>query len=167
MAWTIGPVLCDMERDACIWYIFAVGLYMRWASLVVQMVKCLPAMWETWVWSLGQKIPWRRHPTPVPLPIGNSNGQSTSVGYSPWGRRESDTTEWLQFPICEVRWLLKHHLCNRHTPFWQWLRITEVSFCSLNSPLWMILVSGERWWYWQAWGLATQSFREARGWRPC
>ena len=24
-----------------------------WASLVVQLVKNLPAMWETWVWSLG------------------------------------------------------------------------------------------------------------------
>ena len=25
------------------------------ASLVAQMVKCLPAMWETWVWSLGRE----------------------------------------------------------------------------------------------------------------
>ena len=24
-----------------------------WASLVAQMVKNLPAMWETWSWSLG------------------------------------------------------------------------------------------------------------------
>ena len=32
-----------------------------WASLVAQMVKDLPAMWETWVQSLGWvgKIPWR------------------------------------------------------------------------------------------------------------
>ena len=29
-------------------------------SLVAQMVKCLPAMWETWVRSLVGKIPWRR-----------------------------------------------------------------------------------------------------------
>ena len=29
------------------------------ASLFVQMVKSLPAMWETWVQSPG-KIPWRR-----------------------------------------------------------------------------------------------------------
>ena len=28
-----------------------------WASLVAQMVKNLPAMWETWVWSLGWKDP--------------------------------------------------------------------------------------------------------------
>ena len=28
-----------------------------WASLVAQMVKCLPAMRETWVQSLGQEYP--------------------------------------------------------------------------------------------------------------
>ena len=27
------------------------------ASLVVQTVKNLPAVWETWVWSLGQEDP--------------------------------------------------------------------------------------------------------------
>ena len=30
---------------------------MYWASLVAQMVKRLPAMWETWVQSLGQEDP--------------------------------------------------------------------------------------------------------------
>ena len=28
-----------------------------WASLVAQMVKSLPTVWETWVWSLGQEDP--------------------------------------------------------------------------------------------------------------
>ena len=28
-----------------------------WASLVAQRLKCLPAMWETWVRSLGQENP--------------------------------------------------------------------------------------------------------------
>ena len=28
-----------------------------WASLVAQTVKCLPAMWETWVCSLGREDP--------------------------------------------------------------------------------------------------------------
>ena len=28
-----------------------------WASLVAQLVKTLPAMWETWVRSLGQEDP--------------------------------------------------------------------------------------------------------------
>ena len=42
------------------------------------------------------KIPWERkwRPTPVFLP-GESHGQRSLVGYSPWGRRESDTTERL------------------------------------------------------------------------
>ena len=41
---------------------------------------------------------WRRqwHPTPVHLP-GKSHGQRSLVGCSPWGRKESDTTEWLHF----------------------------------------------------------------------
>ena len=40
------------------------------------------------------KIPWRRawHPTPVSLP-GESHGQRSLAGYSPWSHKESDTTE--------------------------------------------------------------------------
>ena len=53
--------------------------------LVAQMVKNLPAIQETWV----GKIPWRRAqlPTPVFWP-GEFHGLC-----SPWGRKESDTTE--------------------------------------------------------------------------
>ena len=42
------------------------------------------------------KIPWRRkwQPTPALLP-GESHGQRSLVGYSPWGRKELDMTEWL------------------------------------------------------------------------
>ena len=41
---------------------------------------------------------WRRqcHPTPVLLP-GKSHGCRSLVGCSPWGRKESDTTERLHF----------------------------------------------------------------------
>ena len=41
---------------------------------------------------------WRRwwHPTPVLLP-GKSHGRRSLVGFSPWGREESDTTERLHF----------------------------------------------------------------------
>ena len=38
----------------------------------------------------------RWHPTPVLLP-GKSHGQRSLVGYGPWGREESDTTERLPF----------------------------------------------------------------------
>ena len=63
-------------------------------SLVAQMVKSLPAVQETQVRSLGQEDPWRRkwQPTPVFLP-GESHGWRSLVGYSPWGRKESDMTK--------------------------------------------------------------------------
>ena len=40
------------------------------------------------------KIPWRRawQPTPVFMP-GESHGQRSLVGYTPWGYKESDKTE--------------------------------------------------------------------------
>ena len=54
-------------------------------ALVIQMEKDLPEMQETWVGN----IPWRRErlPTPVFWP-GDFHGL-----YSPWGCKESDTTE--------------------------------------------------------------------------
>ena len=44
------------------------------------------------------KMPWRRawQPIPVFLP-GESRGQRSLVGYSPWGRKESDTTEATEY----------------------------------------------------------------------
>ena len=64
------------------------------ASLVVQMVKNLPAMHETWVQSLGWEDYWRREwqPTPVFLP-GESQEQGSLVGCCLWGCTESDMTE--------------------------------------------------------------------------
>ena len=46
------------------------------------------------------KISWRREwqPTPVFLP-GESHGQRRLVGYSPWGRKESDMTEELTLSL--------------------------------------------------------------------
>ena len=58
------------------------------------MVKNLPAMQATQVGSLGQEDPLEKEMaiTPVFLP-GKSHGQRSPAGYSPWGRKESDTTE--------------------------------------------------------------------------
>ena len=61
------------------------------------MVKIYLPMQETqemWVVSWVKKIPWRRtwQRTPVFLP-GKSHGQKSLAGYSPWGFKESDTTE--------------------------------------------------------------------------
>ena len=71
-----------------------------WASLVAQVVKqCGRPGFDSWV----GKIPWRRkwQPTPVFLP-GKFHGWRSLVGYSPWGRKELDTTEWLHFHILSL-----------------------------------------------------------------
>ena len=66
------------------------------ASLLAQRLKHLPGMRETRVRSLGREDPWRRkwQPIPVLLP-GESHGRRSLIGYSPWGLKESDTTERL------------------------------------------------------------------------
>ena len=67
-------------------------------SHTAQTVKYLPTKWKTQVGSLGREDPWRRkrQPTPVLLPR-KSHGRRSLVGYSPWGRKELDTTERLHF----------------------------------------------------------------------
>ena len=47
---------------------------------------------------------WRRkwQPTPVFLP-GKSHGRRSLVGYSPWGRKELDTTEWFH-TFTHIHW---------------------------------------------------------------
>ena len=52
-------------------------------SLVAQRVKCLPAMWETWVRALGGEDPLEKEmqPTPEFLP-GKPHARRSLVGYS-------------------------------------------------------------------------------------
>ena len=51
------------------------------------------------------RFPWRREwlPSPVFLP-GEFHGQRSLVGYSPWGRKESDTTDTLQGQVVPGTW---------------------------------------------------------------
>ena len=65
-------------------------------SLVAHLVKetacqCRRRGFNPWI----GKFPWRRkwQPTPVFLPK-KFHGQRSLAGYSPWGRKESDTTEY-------------------------------------------------------------------------
>ena len=57
---------------------------------------CMPVqeIQETWVWSLGREGPLEEGmtPTAVLLP-GESHGQRSLAGYSPWGHKELDMTE--------------------------------------------------------------------------
>ena len=63
-------------------------LQYSWTSLMAQLVKNLPAVWETWVQSLGwEDLLEKGKATPVFWP------REFHGLYSPWGRKESDITE--------------------------------------------------------------------------
>ena len=73
--------------------------------LVAQMVKGLPAMWETWIQSLGQEDPLQKGMATHSNIFGLENpiGQRSLVGYSAWGHKELDMTQWLtHFPSSGV-----------------------------------------------------------------
>ena len=59
------------------------------------------------------KIPWRRawQPTPVSLP-GESHGQGSLEGYSPWGHKRSDTTEATEHILAESIRILEELVHN-------------------------------------------------------
>ena len=61
------------------------------------MVKNLHAMQETWIWFLGwEDYLGGRHSNPLPYScLKNPHGQRSLAGYSPWGCKELDRTEWL------------------------------------------------------------------------
>ena len=66
----------------------------HYASLVVQMVKNLPAMQETQVRSLGQEDPLEKGmATHSSILAWRVPWTKEPGGYSPWGGKESDTSE--------------------------------------------------------------------------
>ena len=56
----------------------------------------LPMMQETWVQSLGWEVSLKKGiTTHSSIPAWKFHGQRSLANYSPQGRKESDTTEWL------------------------------------------------------------------------
>ena len=93
----------DSVLPVCVCVCVCVCVRVCVSSLVAQMVKNPPAMWETWVQSLGQedplekgmsahfsilawRIPWTEEP----------------AGYSPCGCKESNITEWLTLLLFHI-----------------------------------------------------------------
>ena len=65
-------------------------------SLVAQMVKNQFAVKETQDWSLDWEDPLEKGmATHFSILSWESHGERSLAGYSPWGHKESDTTEWL------------------------------------------------------------------------
>ena len=69
---------------------------------MAQVVNRLSTMRETRIRSLGPEDPLEKemaiHSSTIAWEI---HGQRSLVGYSPWGRKESDTTERLHFTLVE------------------------------------------------------------------
>ena len=82
--WFVAALLQSMPPSSLHIYLFLFVL----SSLLLQI------QWLDLRLTLSQY--WRRkwQPTPVPLP-GKFHGQRSLLGYSPWGCKESDMTEWL------------------------------------------------------------------------
>ena len=66
------------------------SLHYSWASLVAQLVKNPPAIWETWVQSLGWEDPLEKQKA-----THSSILAWRILGlYSPWVHKESDTSDF-------------------------------------------------------------------------
>ena len=73
----------------------ATPFLLKAASLVAQTVKNPPAMWETWVLSLGCKDPLEKEMATHSNILAWRIPWTEELGglYSPWGHKESDMTE--------------------------------------------------------------------------
>ena len=75
-----------------------------WASLVAQMVKRLSAIQETRVRSLGWEDPLEKEMASHSSILAWKIPWTRSlVGYHPWGRKESDTTERLHLELVLIK----------------------------------------------------------------
>ena len=98
-------------------------------------------------WS-GLPFPWREwQPIPVLLP-GEPHGGRSLVGYSPWGRRESDTTERLHFHFSPVDHILSE-LSTMIRLSWLALHTVAHSYIELDKAVVHAtrLVSFLWWWF--------------------
>ena len=88
--------MCNLSLTSGIIKLIIPHVLFVWASLVAQRLKRLPGMQETQVRSLSREDPLEKematHSSTLAwrIPLGRS-----LVGYSRWGRKESDTTERL------------------------------------------------------------------------
>ena len=82
-----------------------------------------------WFDSWVEKIPWRkdRLPTPVFLP-GEFHEQRSLAGYSPWGRKDLDLTEWLSTAQHSIQVQSK----NVSVSFSMWISIHSSAVCWIN-----------------------------------
>ena len=102
-------------------------------------------------WTWVRKICWRRkwEATPIFLP-GEFHGQRSLAGYSPWGYKESDMTEWLPLSLFFKPlslWLFgtaaRANMCNHNENTVPNFKNTIINYCLtiFNWPMLPILNS--------------------------
>ena len=84
--------------------------------------------------SVPGKIAWGREclPTPVFL-FGEFHGQWSLAGYSPWGYKESDMTEWLHDNNCILQQDMKNDTIIGKEEIKQ-LLFENITIVSLKNP---------------------------------
>ena len=90
----------DLEREFCIrthFHPLSIGngwIMEDWASLVIYVVKNLPEKWETRIQSLsGEDAREKGMATHSSILAWRIPWTESLADYSPWGRKELDTTE--------------------------------------------------------------------------
>ena len=80
------------------------------AQTVKRLLRCGRPGFNPWV----GKTPWRRKwQSALVLVPGKSHGQGSLVGYSPWGRKESNTTERLHVQPRQQIKRQRHYFVNK------------------------------------------------------
>ena len=101
----LGQSLTSLRFNFLTFFFFWPHRIAYGASLVSQMVKSLPVMQETWVQSLGQEDPLEKematHSRFLPGKSHEWRSLAGLVGYSPWGRKESDPTKQLTLSLSQ------------------------------------------------------------------
>ena len=87
--------------------------------MILVRILVYPEKFVSHLCNLNRTIYRKWQPTPVFMP-GKFHGLRSLVGYSPWGRKESDTTERLHFTCLQetklLIYLFKHFLKIKNEP---------------------------------------------------
>ena len=120
LLWTLG-YMSHFKSVALVFfrYVPRRGITGSYASLVAKMVKNLPAMQETWVWSLGWEDPLEEGmSTHSSILASRIPMDREPAGYSPWDRRVGHY------------WAPKHRIAHLFLVFWE----TSVLFSTVAAP---------------------------------
>ena len=104
-------------------------------QVVAQMVKNVPAVWETWVRSLGWEDPLEEgmatHSSILAWRIHMGDPQGSLAGYSPWGHKDSDITEQLNTTeMREREWVWHSYATNL-----EWMTKSNLADANLTFAL--------------------------------